>query len=177
MLNPHIFREYDIRGVADRDLHSDGVEALGRAIGTYVRRRGGETIALGRDTRLSSPRLCVALTAGVCASGCQVSDIGIVPTPVLYYSVFHLPTDGAVMITGSHNPPEYNGFKIVHGESTIHGASIQEIRGLIERGDFERRLDAARGCLRIGLHRGADGERGARDARGFVDVLRVGVSD
>lgn len=144
MLNPHIFREYDIRGVAGRDLHSDGVEALGRAIGTYVRRRGGATVALGRDTRLSSPRLRDALAAGLCASGCQVSDIGIVPTPVLYYSVFHLRADGAVMITGSHNPPEYNGFKIVHGESTIHGASIQEIRGLIERGDFESGQGAVR---------------------------------
>ena len=137
MLPGNIFREYDIRGVADRDLEDSGIEQLGRAIGTYVRRRSGRHVALGRDTRLSSTRLRDALARGLAASGCDVSDIGVVPTPVLYYSVFHLKADGAVMITGSHNPPEYNGFKVVHHGSTIHGQEIQELRGLIERGDFE----------------------------------------
>ncbi len=137
MLSPAIFREYDIRGVAGRDLQDQGIEQLGRGIGAYIRRRGGRYIALGRDTRLSSSRLRDALAKGLTAAGCEVADVGIVPTPVLYYSVFRLKTDGAVMITGSHNPPEYNGFKVVHGQSTIHGESIQEIRKLIERGDFE----------------------------------------
>ncbi len=137
MLPGNIFREYDIRGVADHDLEDSGIEQLGRAIGTYVRRRSGRRVAVGRDTRLSSRRLRDALARGLAASGCNVSDIGVVPTPVLYYSVFHLKADGAVMITGSHNPPEYNGFKVVHNGSTIHGKEIQELRSLIERGDFE----------------------------------------
>ena len=117
MLPANIFREYDIRGVADRDLEDSGIEQLGRAIGTYVRRRSGQRVAVGRDTRLSSPRLRDALVRGLTAAGCDVSDVGVVPTPVLYYSVFHLKTDGGVMITGSHNPPEYNGFKVVRNGS------------------------------------------------------------
>ena len=136
MLKPTIFREYDIRGVADVELQSADVEELGRAFGTYLQRHGGGNIALGRDTRLSSPRLRDALMAGLKATGCRVTDIGIVPTPVLYYSVFHLQADGAVMITGSHNAAEYNGFKVVSGKSTIHGDQIQQIRRMIEERDF-----------------------------------------
>ena len=114
----------------------------------------GRRISLGRDTRLSSPRLRDALMRGLVASGCDVIDLGVVPTPVLYYSVFHLKTDGAVMITGSHNPPEFNGFKTVCGASTIHGEAIQEIRRMIEtrrpgerrrQRDDGRRGDAVRG--------------------------------
>src|SRR5205807_6087833 len=93
-------------------------------------------ITLGRDTRLSSPRLHDALLRGLMASGCHVSDMGVVPTPVLYYSVFHLKADGGVMITGSHNPPEFNGFKTVCGQSTIHGQAIQEVLSLIQSGDL-----------------------------------------
>ncbi len=137
MLTPAIFREYDIRGIADRDLKDSDVEQLGKGIGAYIRRRGGVRMALGRDTRLSSGRLRDVLEKGLMSAGCEVLDVGIVPTPVLYYSVFHLKADGAVMITGSHNPPEYNGFKVVQGQSTIHGESIQEIRRHIEQGDFE----------------------------------------
>jgi phosphomannomutase/phosphoglucomutase len=136
MLNPAIFREYDIRGIADQELRDVDVEMLGRGVGTYLRRNGGERLNLGRDCRLSSERLRNALACGLKASGCQVCDIGIVPTPLLYYSVFHLQAGAAVMITGSHNPPEYNGFKIVCGASTIHGDEIQEIRRVIERQDF-----------------------------------------
>src|ERR1035438_1615715 len=102
MLKSTIFREYDIRGVADVELLSADVEELGRAFGTYLQRRAGRKINLGRDTRLSSPRLRDALIRGLKSSGCDVTDLGVVPTPVLYYSVFHLKTDGAVMITGSH---------------------------------------------------------------------------
>src|ERR1017187_3897831 len=136
MLNPAIFREYDIRGVADLELRDVDIEMLGRAAGTYLRRHGGDRVNLGRDCRLSSERLRNALLCGLKASGCQVADIGVAPTPLLYYSVFHLQAAAAVMITGSHNPPEYNGFKIVCGSSTIHGEEIQEIRRLIERRDF-----------------------------------------
>ena len=138
MMKPTIFREYDIRGVADAELLSDDVELLGQAFGTYLQRHGGTKITLGRDTRLSSPRLRDALIRGLKASGCHVTDLGVVPTPVLYYSVFRLAANGGVMITGSHNPSEFNGFKVVCGESTIHGESIQQIRRMMETGDLEQ---------------------------------------
>jgi phosphomannomutase / phosphoglucomutase len=138
MLKPTIFREYDIRGMADAELLDPDVELLGQAFGTYMRRHSGKNVALGRDIRLSSPRLAQAVQRGLVASGCSVTDIGVVPTPVLYYSVFHLPTDGAVMITGSHNPSEFNGFKSVCGSSTLHGEAIQQLRRMIETGDLER---------------------------------------
>lgn len=149
MLKPTIFREYDIRGVADAELVDPGVEELGKAIGTHLLRDNGKNINLGRDCRLSSTRLRNALMRGLKATGCEVADIGVVPTPLLYYSVFHLKAAGAVMITGSHNPPEYNGFKVVSGTSTIHGEEIQHLRELIERRDFisgagsENTLDVA----------------------------------
>ena len=138
MLKSTIFREYDIRGVADVELLDADIQLLGQAFGTYLQRHAGKKVALARDTRLSSPRLHDALLRGLVASGCTVTDIGVVPTPVLYYSVFHLAQDGGVMITGSHNPPEFNGFKTVCGSSTIHGEAIQEIRRLIEQGDLAR---------------------------------------
>ncbi|HSB14826.1 MAG TPA: phosphomannomutase/phosphoglucomutase [Bryobacteraceae bacterium] len=136
MLKPTIFREYDIRGIADTELLDDGIEQLGRAIGSYLQRRSGKSINLGRDCRLSSTRLRNALVKGLVASGCDVTDIGTVPTPLLYYSVFHLKATGAVMITGSHNPPEFNGFKVMAGPSTIYGAQIQEVREILEKMDF-----------------------------------------
>lgn len=138
MLKSTIFREYDIRGVADEELQSPDIELLGQALGTYLQRNGGTKINLGRDTRLSSPRLHDAVLRGLLASGCNVTDLGVVPTPVLYYSCFHLKADGGVMITGSHNPPEFNGFKTVCGESTIHGAAIQELFRMIQAGDLAR---------------------------------------
>jgi phosphomannomutase/phosphoglucomutase len=138
MLKPTIFREYDIRGAADAELLDADVETLGQAFGTCLQRHAGKKVNLGRDTRLSSPRLRDALIRGLKASGCEVTDLGVVPTPVLYYSVFHLKADGAVMITGSHNPPEFNGFKVVSGTSTIHGEAIQEIRRAIETGGLAR---------------------------------------
>ncbi len=136
MLKATIFREYDIRGIADEELTSSGVELLGQAFGTYLQRHAGRNVNLGRDTRLSSPRLRDALMRGLKASGCHVTDIGVVPTPVLYYSQFRLKADGAVMITGSHNPAEFNGFKTVCGASTIHGEAIQDIRRMMESGDL-----------------------------------------
>src|SRR5215472_11639244 len=136
MLSPNIFREYDIRGIADKELPDDGVRALGRALGTYLTRHGDDNVSLARDCRLSSPRLHAALLAGLLETGCQVTDLGIVPTPLLYYSVFHLHTDAGIMITGSHNPSDYNGFKVMHGKSTIHGEEIQKILRIIEAQDF-----------------------------------------
>jgi phosphomannomutase/phosphoglucomutase len=138
MLKPTIFREYDIRGVADSELLSPDVEQLGRGLGTYLRRHsGGANINLGRDCRLSSTRLRDALLKGLLATGCNVTDIGTVPTPVLYHSAQNLNAHGAIMITGSHNPSEYNGFKSVCGTGTLHGDAIQDVRKIIERADFE----------------------------------------
>ncbi len=136
MLNPTIFREYDIRGVAETELTSPDVVQLGRGLGTLLRHKSGPSINVGRDCRLSSPRLREALVEGLLASGCDVTDIGVVPTPLLYYSAVNLKSDGAVMITGSHNPSEFNGFKTVCGAGTIHGEDIQQVRRIIESGAF-----------------------------------------
>jgi phosphomannomutase/phosphoglucomutase len=144
MLKATIFREYDIRGIADSELLSPDVEELGRGLGTYLRRNGGgASINVGRDCRLSSTRLRDALVEGLLSVGCNVTDIGVVPTPVLYHSAQNLNAHGAVMITGSHNPSEYNGFKSVCGTGTLHGEAIQEVRHIIESGDFE----SGRGAL------------------------------
>jgi phosphomannomutase / phosphoglucomutase len=136
MLKPTIFREYDIRGIADVDLPDEGVRLLGQALGTYMQRHAGRKVNLGRDVRLSGPRLRAALLEGLVASGCEVTDVGVVPTPLLYYSVYNLKADGGVMITGSHNPADYNGFKSVGGGKSIFGQSIQEILKLIQTGDL-----------------------------------------
>jgi len=136
MLKSTIFREYDIRGVADTELLSSDVVDLGRGLGTLLQRKSGRSITLGRDCRLSSPRLRDALLEGLVDSGCEVTDIGVVPTPLLYFSAVHLEADGAVMITGSHNPSEFNGFKTVCGAGTLHGETIQEVRRIIEARDF-----------------------------------------
>jgi phosphomannomutase / phosphoglucomutase len=137
MLKPTIFREYDIRGIADDELLSPGIEQLGRAIGTHIGRKIGKRINVGRDVRLSSKRLRDAIIAGLTLAGCEVTDVGEVPTPLLYYSVQHLGCDGGVMVTGSHNPAEYNGFKIVAGSGTIHGEEIQDLRRMIDARDFD----------------------------------------
>ena len=137
MLKASIFREYDIRGIADQELLDRDVELLGRGLATYLIRHSGRIICLGRDCRLSGTRLHEALCKGLLASGCNVLDLGVVPTPVLYYSAVHFKADGAIMITGSHNPPEYNGFKTVCGSGTLHGESIQEVFKLITGADFE----------------------------------------
>ncbi len=136
-MNPGIFREYDIRGLVDRDLTVDGVDELGRGLGTTVKRRGGRSVVVGRDCRESSTRFREALCRGITSTGLNVLDVGIVPTPLTYFAANTLPVDGLAMITGSHNPPEYNGFKVGFGGTTFHGGEIQELRKLIEAGDFE----------------------------------------
>jgi phosphomannomutase/phosphoglucomutase len=137
MLKASIFREYDIRGIADEELLDTDVEALGRALATYLIRHSGRTICLGRDCRLSSDRIHDALLKGLLASGANVLDVGTVPTPVLYYSAVYCKADGAIMITGSHNPPEYNGLKTVCGTGTLHGDAIQDVYKLIVSNDLE----------------------------------------
>ena len=136
MVPKEIFREYDIRGVVDRDLTEDVVHDIGRAYGTIVTTEGGKEVCCGRDGRLHSKRLQAALMAGLSSTGLKVRDIGQCPTPVLYFSLFHLNVDGGIQITGSHNPPEFNGLKMCMGTSTIYGKQIQKIRKVIEKGDF-----------------------------------------
>lgn len=136
MLKQTIFREYDIRGIADTELTSDGVHGLGRALGTYLRRAGARSVTVGHDARLSGPRLRDALRDGLLASGCDTVDLGMVPTPVLYHAVARSGGGAGVMITGSHNPPEYNGFKTMLGAGTLHGEAIQEVYRILRDGDF-----------------------------------------
>ncbi len=135
-MNPEIYREYDIRGVVAEDFTDDEVIALGRGFGTYLQRAGRKTVALGRDCRLSSPAIRDGIREGLLSSGCDVVDVGICPTPTLYFAIRHLKVDGGIMITASHNPPHYNGFKICSGVDTIYGEEIQKVRRLIEAGDF-----------------------------------------
>lgn len=137
-MNPHIFREYDIRGLADRDLTDEVAERIGLGLGTTLRRKGLRRLALGRDCRLSSPRLHDLLVRGLTATGCDVLDLGVVPTPLTYFAANTLPVDGLAMITGSHNPPDYNGFKVGIGKATFFGDEIQDLRKLIESGNFEK---------------------------------------
>ena len=136
-MNQQIFREYDIRGLVDRDLTTHVAEELGKGLGTLVRREGGRAVVVGRDCRESSLRFRDALCGGLVSTGLNVLDLGIVPTPLTYFAANTLPVDGLAMITGSHNPPEYNGFKVGIGKTTLHGQEIQRLRRLIESEDFE----------------------------------------
>ena len=134
----HAFRKYDIRGDADSDLSDAFVADLGRALGTFWSRRDIRRVALGRDCRLSSPRIHSALLGALLETGIEVVDLGVVPTPLMYFAVFHLDLDGGVMITGSHNPPGDNGFKMMVGKESLYGDDIQTLRSLIAGGDFDR---------------------------------------
>jgi len=137
-MNPLVFREYDIRGVVETDFDDDFVVDLGRAYATILQQAGKSTVTLGRDCRLSSDRLCALLLAGLLPAGINVVQVGIVPTPLLYFSVLHWKMDGGVMITGSHNAAEFNGFKLGVGPTTIFGDEIQQVRRIIEQRDFLR---------------------------------------
>jgi phosphomannomutase/phosphoglucomutase len=135
-MNPQVFREYDIRGVVEEDFSDDFVVDLGRAYATILHQAGKRTITLGRDCRLSSDRLHDLLIRGLLPAGINVVDIGVVPTPLLYFSVLHWKMDGGCMITGSHNAAEYNGFKLGVGPTTIFGEDIQRVRQIIEARAF-----------------------------------------
>mgnify|MGYP000086800457 CR=1 FL=1 len=136
-MNPHIFREYDIRGIADTDLNDEAVTRIGQAYGTLMARRGHRKIAVGRDVRLTSERIQDAITRGVTSAGIDVVQIGQVTTPITYFSIVHLNLDGSVMVTGSHNPIEYNGLKMNEGLMSVYGQDIQEILRLIQTEDLE----------------------------------------
>ncbi|MEK6604995.1 MAG: phosphomannomutase/phosphoglucomutase [Nitrospirota bacterium] len=132
-----IFREYDIRGVVGEELTPALAEKIGRAYGSLAVRAGARAVAVGRDGRTSAMQMREALLKGLLGCGLDVVDIGVCPTPLLYYALFTLPVGGGVMITASHNPPQYNGFKLCLGKDSMHGAAIQALKADIDKGQFE----------------------------------------
>ncbi len=140
---PEIFKAYDIRGIVDKSLTEETVRMIGHALGSEAVERGQRAIAVGRDGRLSGPRLAAALAEGILAAGIDVIDVGLVPTPLTYFAAYHLGTDSCVSVTGSHNPPDYNGLKMVLGGETLHGGMIQDLRRRI----IEERYTQGRGNL------------------------------
>jgi phosphomannomutase / phosphoglucomutase len=134
-----IFRQYDIRGIVGRDLDQEVAMLVGRAYGTHLREQGSPgAVAVGRDNRPSGAMLRDALIHGITSTGHDVIDIDVVPTPLLYWSLHHLPVVGGIQITGSHNPPEYNGFKLSVGTTSMHGEDIQQLYRIIERGQYTK---------------------------------------
>ncbi|MCK4966617.1 phosphomannomutase/phosphoglucomutase [bacterium] len=136
-MNPAIFKEYDIRGLVEKDFSEEVVEKLGKGFGTLIRQKGGKKISVGRDVRPSSKPFSDIFINAVISTGVNVLDLGEVPTPLGYFSLFHYGVDGNIVITASHNPPEYNGFKVAVGKVSIYGQEIQDFRKLIEEGNFE----------------------------------------
>ncbi len=137
-IDPALFKAYDIRGVVDRNLTTDAVRAIGAALGSQALAQGMASIVVGRDGRLSGPKLRDALTDGIRSTGTHVIDIGMVATPMLYFATFHLGTQSGVEITGSHNPPEYNGLKMVLAGDAMYGDGLQALRERIARNDLIR---------------------------------------
>jgi phosphomannomutase / phosphoglucomutase len=133
---PEIFKAYDIRGIVGKTLTADSVRAIGHALGSEAHARGVTSIAVGRDGRLSGPELAGALAQGINRAGVDVIDIGCVPTPVTYFAAHELGTHSCVSVTGSHNPPDYNGLKMVLGGQTLYGDMIQDLRRRIEHSDL-----------------------------------------
>jgi phosphomannomutase / phosphoglucomutase len=136
-MNEFIFREYDIRGIVKDDFKDDVVRNLGKGFGTWLLRHGAKKMVLSGDIRVTTPRLKELFSEGALSTGLDVMDIGILPTPLNYYSQFVRPVDAAVQITGSHNPPEFNGFKLSYNKQAFYGPQIQEIKDLILADDFE----------------------------------------
>ena len=138
-MNPLVFREYDIRGLAEIDFDSEFALLLGKVHGTAIADQGGRRVTVGRDCRATSDAYAEAVIAGMVSAGLEVYDIGVCPSPLLYFSLFHLDVDGGIQITASHNPSQYNGFKICQGKDTLYGEQIQEIRRKMELGQFRER--------------------------------------
>ena len=134
--HPTILREYDVRGIVGETLTTADAEALGQAYATILAEEGGKTVCLGFDGRLSSPDLAKALAKGLCAGGLDVHWIGLGPTPMLYFAVHHLNTDGGIQVTGSHNPPDHNGFKMMIGKKSFFGERIQELGRIAADGAY-----------------------------------------
>jgi phosphomannomutase/phosphoglucomutase len=133
---PEIFKAYDIRGIVGKSLTNDTARLIGRALGSEAREKGIDAIVVGRDGRLSGPELVAALSEGITSTGVNVVDIGCVPTPLTYFAAHHLNVGSCVSVTGSHNPPDYNGFKMVLGGETLFAERIQDLRRRIEAGKF-----------------------------------------
>jgi len=138
-MNPTIFREYDIRGLAEKDFDRDFALLLGKVHGTIVRERGGSRVSVGRDCRATSDSYAEAVIAGLASTGLKVYDIGVCPTPLLYFSLFHLDLDGGIQVTASHNPSEYNGFKLCVGKDTLYGNQIQDVKDRMGRRQFQEK--------------------------------------
>lgn len=155
-MNKEIFREYDIRGVVGETLTGEDAVSIGRGFGTYLKGRGKSIVTVGRDNRLSSHGLQRAAIEGLLAAGCRVYDVGQLPTPAFYFSVIHCKADGGIMVTASHNPPSYNGFKMRLGEAAVFGEEIQKIASIIESGSF------------------AEG-KGSRESRGVIDEYLAAI--
>jgi phosphomannomutase/phosphoglucomutase len=190
-VNPAIFREYDIRGAADRDLPDAVVTAIGAAFAAAVAERGGRRVAVGRDCRLTSERIRDALVDGITGAGLDVLDLGVVPSPLVYFAADRLEVDGAVVVTGSHNPPADNGLKLLIGGAALHGEAIADLRrragspfaaaasrGVIARHDVaEDYLAFAAASLRLGTRRPRvvlDGGNGAGGPIGARLYRRIG---
>jgi len=135
-MNPGIFREYDIRGIAGKDMTEEDVVLIGKGIGTFLRQHNCSTLTLGRDCRVTSDKYAEKIAEGLMSTGCDVIDIGVCPTPVLYFSIEYLKQQGGVMVTASHNPKEYNGFKVCLGLDSVHGKDLQKILGIINERAF-----------------------------------------
>jgi phosphomannomutase/phosphoglucomutase len=135
-VNPAIFREYDIRGIADVDYDAAFARVLGRAYATFVADKNVKRVSVGRDARLTSNKYADALKDGLRSGGLDVVDLGMTPTPLVYYSLHHLDVDGGIQVTGSHNPSDHNGFKVCIGKISVYGEDIQELRRIIESGKF-----------------------------------------
>lgn len=135
-MNPTIFREYDIRGVAGEDFNEDDARRIGKAVGTYLKGKGKTRVAVGKDCRTTSDLYTEEVIQGLLSTGCDVTELGYCATPVLYFSIHHLGLEGGVMVTASHNPPEYNGFKLCCGTDSIHGKEILALRDLIDAENF-----------------------------------------
>jgi len=169
-VNPQIFRKYDIRGVVGKDITENDVVLIGKGVGTFLRIRNRSEVIVGRDCRLSSDRYRELLVDGLLATGCDVLDIGVCPTPVFYFSIRHFKRHGGVIITASHNPPEYNGFKICSGYDTLFGNQIQEVRQIIEKDDFAKGLGKVETADPIAPYR-----RFLQQNVKFSRTMRVGV--
>jgi phosphomannomutase/phosphoglucomutase len=137
-MNPEIFREYDIRGIAGKDMTEEEVFVLGKGMGTYLKRLGCTKLNVGQDCRVTSDAYAKQIIQGLRASDCDVIDLGVCPTPVFYFSITYLKRQGGVMVTASHNPKEYNGFKVCKNLDSVYGDDLKKILGLIENQDFEQ---------------------------------------
>ena len=136
-LNEYIFREYDIRGNVSEDFPEEVVVNLGKGFGTFIKRTGGMEIALSGDVRESTPILKDQFKTGVLSTGIDVIELDLLPTPLNYFSMYNLEVAGAVQITGSHNPPEFNGFKMSRNKKSVFGKTIQDIKNIIQNQDFD----------------------------------------